>query len=142
MSEPTRSRLAKALGEVVTKAEMREAGIAAGIPADVVDKMLGRGLVLVDEPYKHLTLRLVVDDNDEINRGSFRRIGTFTDPISGQVCIVMFPTAGGLPGIDHPNCATLADLSIELDAFYCPTCQMNGRISGAWCADLIAEATR
>jgi len=33
-------------GLAMTKAEMREAGIAAGIPGHVVDKMLGRGLVL------------------------------------------------------------------------------------------------
>lgn len=30
---------------MATEAEMRESGIAAGIPAEVVDKMIGRGLV-------------------------------------------------------------------------------------------------
>ena len=48
----------------LTRDQMRRAGIEAGIPADVVDKMLGRGLVLQDgEPYR-LMLRLVVDDGD------------------------------------------------------------------------------
>ena len=36
--------------------------------------------------------------------------------------------------------AQLADLAIELDAFFCPACHRNGRVSGAWCLDVIEEA--
>ena len=43
-------------------------------------------------------------------------------------------------GIAHPGCGALADLSIELDAFYCRACHWSGRVSGAWCADMIEEA--
>jgi hypothetical protein len=28
-------------------------------------------------------------------------------------------------------------LSIDLDAFYCPVCRWNGRVSGAWCVHVI-----
>ena len=52
----------------ITKARMRAAGIAAGIPADVVDKMLGPG-VRLSSSNPRVILRLVVDDGD-----------TFLDP--------------------------------------------------------------
>lgn len=55
----------------MTRAEMREAGIAAGIPADVVDKMLDRGLVLRDTNPR-VTLRLVLDDGAD----QPKRLGT------------------------------------------------------------------
>lgn len=53
---------------MITKAEIRQAAIAAGIPADDVDKLLGPGLALPSADVR-LTLRLVVDDGD-----------TFIDP--------------------------------------------------------------
>lgn len=124
----------------VTKAQMRDAAIVAGIPANVVDQLLGQGLLLVDLPTR-LTLRLAVDDGDTFHPGETRqRIATFTDRISGQLCILVIPF-GGQAGIEHPDCRRLADLSQELDAFYCQACKMNGRVSGAWCADLISRAT-
>lgn len=61
----------------------------------------------------------------------------FTDPISGEECALVIP-AGGRPGIAHPRCPALADLAVELDAFYCPACGWNGRVSGAWCAARIS----
>lgn len=62
---------------------------------------------------------------------------SFTDPISGQECQLVISNVA--VGIAHPGCEQLADLSIQLDAFYCPACRWNGRVSGAWCADMIAQ---
>lgn len=70
---------------------------------------------------------------------------TFTDPISGETCILVVPPYGRVfpshgeakIGVGHPRCSELADLAIELDAFYCPACRWNGRISGAWALDVI-----
>jgi hypothetical protein len=66
----------------------------------------------------------------------------FTDPISGSVCVLVNdPTAdwwdGGV-GVRHPSlgCARLADVSPDLDAFYCPDCGWTGRVSGAWVCDV------
>jgi len=78
----------------------------------------------------------------------------FTDDVSGQPCELVIPPGGkvhpdapGDPkiGVRHPSvpgeaCIVLADLEIELDAFYCRLCQWNGRISGAWAADMIGAA--
>ncbi len=66
----------------------------------------------------------------------------FVDPVRDSPCALVIPDDGRLfrepkIGIAHPNCDTLADLSIELDAFYCPACAWNGRVSGAWCAEMI-----
>lgn len=65
-------------------------------------------------------------------------LGRFTDPVSGQPCELV--STRGLTGIHHPGCAELADLSVELDAFYCRVCRISGRVSGAWCADLIERS--
>jgi hypothetical protein len=67
---------------------------------------------------------------------------TFLDPIRDRLCALVVPPDGrvyGEPkiGIAHPDCDSLADLSVELDAFYCPACGWNGRVSGAWCVDMI-----
>jgi hypothetical protein len=64
----------------------------------------------------------------------------FTDPISGSTCVLVNdPTAhwheGGV-GVMHPGCARLADVSPDLDAFYCTDCGWNGRVSGAWVCDV------
>ena len=75
---------------------------------------------------------------------------TFTDPISERECALIIPPDGrvfpseGEPkiGIEHPECDHLADLAIELDAFYCPACRWNGRVSGTWCVALIDAAGR
>ena len=73
---------------------------------------------------------------------------TFLDPIRNRMCALVVPPAGrvfafnGEPkiGVRHEGCEELADLSIELDCFYCPTCRWNGRISGAWAVDVIETA--
>ena len=59
----------------ITKAQMRAAGIAAGIPADVVDKMLGSG-VRLSSSNPRVLLRLVVDDGDTFyDADSAERLG-------------------------------------------------------------------
>jgi hypothetical protein len=74
----------------------------------------------------------------------------FTDPVpllAGECTLVVppggrvFPQAGEAKiGVEHPRCDAVADLAIELDAFFCPACKRNGRVSGAWCADVIRSA--
>lgn len=66
------------------------------------------------------------------------RPAPFTDLVSGEECALVI-TAEGRPGIAHPRCTFLADLAVELDAFYCPACGWNGRVSGAWCADYLKK---
>ena len=69
----------------------------------------------------------------------------FTDPASGRECSLTVPPDGrvfpgpGEPkiGVIHPGCDQTADLAIELDAFWCPACRWNGRVSGAWAADVM-----
>lgn len=58
----------------------------------------------------------------------------FTDPVSGRECIVHF---GDAPGVEHPDCIYRAEVSPDLDAFFCFECSFNGRISGAWFMDLL-----
>lgn len=73
----------------------------------------------------------------------------FTDGMSLAECVLVIPPGGkvypaapGDPriGVEHGECARPADLALDLDAFYCPVCQWNGRISGAWAADVIHAA--
>ena len=59
----------------------------------------------------------------------------FTDLVRLRECeLVIEP--GRLPRVRHPGCIVLADVSVELDAFYCRFCQWNGRVPGAWVHDL------
>jgi hypothetical protein len=72
----------------------------------------------------------------------------FTDDIGGGWCELVIPPGGKVYpqageakiGIGHPRCDVVADLAIELDAFFCPECKRNGRVSGAWCAEVIEAA--
>ena len=62
---------------------------------------------------------------------------TLVVPLDGRV----YPQAGEPKiGVEHPDCDAVADLAIELDAFFCPQCKRNGRVSGAWCRDVIEAA--
>jgi len=66
----------------------------------------------------------------------------FADPVSGAPCVLV-AAAGAAPGVEHPGCPYLACVVIELDAFWCNKCGRNGRVSGAWCLDVMtAEAKR
>jgi hypothetical protein len=77
----------------------------------------------------------------------------FTDLVRMAECTLVVPPGGtvypgpGEPkvGVEHPGapgetCIRRADLEIELDAFYCPKCGWNGRISGAWAHDMLRGA--
>lgn len=68
---------------------------------------------------------------------------SFIDDVQGGECtLVVYPQAGApRAGVAHPRCEALADLAIDLDAFFCPLCHRNGRISGAWAAGVIEAAS-
>jgi len=61
----------------------------------------------------------------------------FTDYITGDRCFLVVQS-GVKPGIRHPKCPVMADIIVELDAFYCLECHYSGRISGAWARDILA----
>lgn len=60
----------------------------------------------------------------------------FVDPITNRTVVLR---TDGQAGVDHPGCLVRADVSPELDAFYCRDCHWNGRISGAWFMDVLSE---
>lgn len=65
----------------------------------------------------------------------------FNDPISGTTMVLVLGDEKSRPydgthGVEHPGCPRLADVSPDLDAFFCPMCSMSGRISGAWFMEL------
>lgn len=63
----------------------------------------------------------------------------FTDPISNRVCTLHVAPAEDFwlaAKVQHPDCGGLADVSADLDCFYCQVCRWNGRVSGAWVVDL------
>lgn len=69
----------------------------------------------------------------------------FVDPISGREVFLSFTTDDpswwdGTAGVAHGVCDRLADVSADLDAFYCPDCKWSGRISGVWAVDMIRQA--
>lgn len=71
----------------------------------------------------------------------------FRDPISGRECMLrvgidvdrLRPGMVGL-GVRHGTCDQLADVSPDLDCFFCPGCGWNGRVSGAWAMDMLELA--
>lgn len=73
----------------------------------------------------------------------------FTDPARNEQCELVIPAGGRVHpindepkiGVAHPDCDEIADLALDLDAFFCPACKRNGRISGAW-ACLRIEAVK
>lgn len=59
----------------------------------------------------------------------------FTDPITRtEVTLIV---RDDVAGVEHPQCDHLADVSAELDAFYCTVCEWSGRIGGAWYASKV-----
>lgn len=63
----------------------------------------------------------------------------FTDPISNRVCTLHVAPAEDFwlaAKVQHPDCTGLADVSADLDCFYCQVCRWNGRVGGAWVVDL------
>lgn len=75
---------------------------------------------------------------------------SFRDPIKQRVCQLVVPRDGSyFPtgdepkiGIAHPDCDHIADVSPNLDAFYCPACRWNGRVSGAWVVGVVKMVDR
>lgn len=70
----------------------------------------------------------------------------FTDPSSDRTVtlVIQGPDPSfwnGTIGVRHGDCPTLADVSPDIDAFYCQACRWNGRVSGAWAIDM-AEGVR
>lgn len=72
------------------------------------------------------------------------RFHWFTDPVSGRDFVLDIGTEQSRPydgtnGVEH-DCnggrLALADVSPELDSFYCSKCGAGGRVSGAWFMDL------
>lgn len=64
----------------------------------------------------------------------------FVDPIHADARVHLVIGTDGLRGVGHPDCDQLADVSLELDAFYCSACRWNGRVSGAWVVDQLEAA--
>jgi hypothetical protein len=58
----------------------------------------------------------------------------FTDLVSHREVTLHM---GVEPGVEHPDCIYRAEVSPELDCFFCTHCGWNGRISGAWFMDLL-----
>ena len=71
----------------------------------------------------------------------------FTDLAQNRRCYLVIPRSGRLHpdrdepkiGIRHPGCKSLADITVELDAFWCLQCQWNGRVSGNWVIDQVRK---
>lgn len=59
----------------------------------------------------------------------------FTDLATRRQCELL-TQPGKPPRVIHPACGAYADVSVQFDAFYCPICRWNGRVSGAWVADM------
>lgn len=61
----------------------------------------------------------------------------FTEPVHDVNCILVIPvTASRMVTVLHPHCSNGADISPDLDAFFCPDCGYNGRISGKFVYDM------
>ena len=67
----------------------------------------------------------------------------FTDPIRNTRVTLMIDPAARLFDaltVAHPHCESRADVSANLDAFYCQSCGWNGRINGRWAVALWTNA--
>jgi NTP pyrophosphatase (non-canonical NTP hydrolase) len=68
---------------------------------------------------------------------------SFRDNHDKPCLLVVNPDAALFEGLSvvHPgSCGYRADVSANLDAFYCTECRYNGRISGAWAVDMWMQA--
>lgn len=64
----------------------------------------------------------------------------FIDPVVHREVTLVVNSDITASGVEHPDCDRLADVSPEMDAFYCTQCSWNGRISGAWFVDMFHKA--
>lgn len=63
----------------------------------------------------------------------------FMDGVRGDECTLLVdPTLPLFEGLKvvHTGCSELADVSADLDAWFCTACQRSGRVSGAWAVDM------
>lgn len=68
---------------------------------------------------------------------------SFTDPVTGRECVLVVRPVERLFDallVEHDDCDTLAEVSADLDCFFCRDCHWNGRISGAWAVDMWEKA--
>lgn len=68
----------------------------------------------------------------------------FVDPVKGverELVVLIGPPAFDALKVEH-GCSDLADVSADLDAWFCPVCHAQGRISGAWALDVYGEVTK
>lgn len=75
------------------------------------------------------------------DNGSSVKRHAFSDPLHPGRNVALLidrtkPFYKGGAGVEHPDCDQLADVAVHLDAFYCPTCRWNGRITGGWVVDM------
>ena len=72
------------------------------------------------------------------------RAEVFIDGVSRRHCTLVIdpakPLWDGGAVVQHPDCEHPADVSVDLDCFYCQSCRWNGRISGAWAYDLYVQS--
>lgn len=69
---------------------------------------------------------------------------SFVDPVKGvERELVVLHGVSAFDGlkVEH-GCTDLADVSADLDAWFCPVCHVQGRISGAWALDVYDEVNR
>jgi hypothetical protein len=61
----------------------------------------------------------------------------FVDPMQHLPFLLII--CGSEIGVMHKGCRWGADVSIDLDSFFCHRCGCNGRISGAWVLERLGE---
>lgn len=66
---------------------------------------------------------------------------SFIDPVKGverELVVLIGAPAFDALCVDH-GCSDLGNVSADLDAWFCPVCHAQGRISGAWALEVYDE---
>lgn len=61
----------------------------------------------------------------------------FTDPTNPGAMLALVVDDAGTPTVEHLPCGTGADVTVELDAWYCPACSRRGRVAGSWVVSIV-----
>lgn len=64
----------------------------------------------------------------------------FHDPLSNTQRTLVVTDRPETTGVEHPDCAELAQVASTFDAAFCATCRWQCRISGAWFVDVVTAA--
>lgn len=64
----------------------------------------------------------------------------FLNPLSSQMVTLVIGPDSESTGVRHFDCPTLAQVFPELDCASCSRCHWQARISGAWFAEVYAQA--